>query len=483
MTLPAPRLDDLTWADMMAAIRRRIPAESDGAWTLHAPADPGITLLELFAYLLEQRLYWLDQVPDELVVAVLRLLGLEPPRPAVAAATVLRLVSSGAETSSGRPEGHGLLAGPVRAHHVHPRRRASRSSRPTARSPCGRTATAPPTCVPAGGSPAGERRFGRVGPVHPAAHRRPSGVWLAVAAGRAGRAGARRPGRRARCARCRRPAELTWAWFRPDTTVSGSFVDVVDGTAGLRRSGVIRLVLPEDWTTENRGLVVSTRAATFAAPPRLLQLAVNVSAAQHSERRTVTGTELADQIDRWLKLPGQRLVLPDAAGRLLDAMLTLAGDKWNPVVDFAFGASSDLIFVLDRTEGALVFGDGLTGRIPLPTKDVLVELRHRRRPGRQRRHDRELAARGGFAGRGRQPGPGGGRHRPGDRGSRPGNVRPGALGEVTRAVTAEDYVTLATTTPGVAVGRAYASRRRAPGLPVRTRAWRGDRPHCPVGAS
>ncbi|MGB3441260.1 MAG: hypothetical protein WBA97_21115, partial [Actinophytocola sp.] len=93
MTLPAPKLDDLTWADMMTAIRRRIPAESDGAWTLHAPVDPGVTLLELFAYLLEQRLYWLDQVPDELIVAILRLLGLALPSPARPATTVLQLTA------------------------------------------------------------------------------------------------------------------------------------------------------------------------------------------------------------------------------------------------------------------------------------------------------------------------------------------------------------------------------------------------------
>jgi hypothetical protein len=36
---------------------------------------------------------------------------------------------------------------------------------------------------------------------------------------------------------------------------------------------------------------------------------------------------------------------------------------------------------------------------------------------------------------------------------------------VTRAVTADDYVTLATTTPGVAVGRAYASIGEHPGFP------------------
>ena len=83
MTLAPLQLDDLTWDDMVAAIRRRIPAESAGNWTLHAPADPGITLLELFAFLAEQRLYWLDQVPDAFVVAVLGLLGLEGPQPAV----------------------------------------------------------------------------------------------------------------------------------------------------------------------------------------------------------------------------------------------------------------------------------------------------------------------------------------------------------------------------------------------------------------
>ena len=71
----AAPLDDSPGTDDVAAIRRRIPAESGGTWTLHAPVDPGVTLLELYAWLLEQRLYWLDQVPDSFVRAVLRLLG------------------------------------------------------------------------------------------------------------------------------------------------------------------------------------------------------------------------------------------------------------------------------------------------------------------------------------------------------------------------------------------------------------------------
>ena len=40
MTIPALQLDDLTWAQMMEAIRERIPGASQGQWTLHAAVDP-----------------------------------------------------------------------------------------------------------------------------------------------------------------------------------------------------------------------------------------------------------------------------------------------------------------------------------------------------------------------------------------------------------------------------------------------------------
>src|SRR5947199_7218972 len=92
MAIPAVILDDLTWADLTAAARRRIPAASKGKWTLHAPVDPGVTLLELHAWLLEQRLYWMDQVPDALTRGALTLLG-DSARDAQCAATVLQFTS------------------------------------------------------------------------------------------------------------------------------------------------------------------------------------------------------------------------------------------------------------------------------------------------------------------------------------------------------------------------------------------------------
>ncbi|MEV6639219.1 putative baseplate assembly protein [Amycolatopsis sp. NPDC051371] len=459
MTLPAPKLDDLTWADLMAAVTRRIPAESGGTWTLHAPVDPGITLLELFAYLLEQRLYWLDQAPDELVVAILKLLGLEPPRPAQPAATVLALTPD-AETPTVVPAGTAFARDPaavirftlddeVTAFPV--------SGEATVFTDRDRTADLlARRGVPllgTDGSAASARFTVPLDGSHPA-----SG-WLSVLVELDSPVA---PSWSSAAVAVRPPADLTWSWFRPSGDASGTFEEVQDGTGGLRRSGVVRLRPPADWSTVDNGLRVSTPAATYASPPRLLRLAVNVSGARHAERRTVT--DLADQTDDWLKLPGQRLVLPDAAGRLLTACLRLAGEKWGPVADFAFGASRDRIFLLDRPDGALVFGDGLTGRIPRPSGDVLAEY----------------TIGGGRDGNGGLTG----NWLPVDDfpvraanlvqaegGEDPETVAQardraaGALGEVTRAVTAEDFVTLAVTTPGVAVGRAYAGIGEHPGFP------------------
>jgi hypothetical protein len=456
MTLPSPRLDDLTWNDMVEAIRRRIPAESGGTWTLHAPADPGITLLELFAYLLEQRLYWLDQVPDALVVALLRLLGLDPPRPARPAATVLRLAADAPVVPAGTVltrDPLGLITFTLDDDvSVFPLDGEVTIWTDSDRTADLRARRGVPLLSADGG--AAEARF-----TLPLVDSQSDPGWLsllfefdtALAPSWSPFAVADPPP----------PAALTWYWFRPGSAGKPvPFKEVVDGTAGFRRSGVVRLRPSDEWSTKDSGVLVSTSDSTFSAPPRLLQLVVNVSAARHREVRT----ELAARTDDWLRLPGQELVLPDAGGRLLDAKLRLAGEEWKPVPDFTFGSSADRIFVLDRAEGALRFGDGLTGRIPRPTPDVHVEY----------------VLGGGRAGNGGltenwRPIDGGAllaaNPVPADGGEDPETVAEarqraaGALGEVTRAVTAEDFVTLARTTPGVAVARAYASLGEHPGFP------------------
>jgi hypothetical protein len=74
MPLTLPDLDDRSYADLLAEARALIPALAPD-WTDHNPADPGITLIELFAWLTEMLLYRVNQVTDNNQLAFLRLIN------------------------------------------------------------------------------------------------------------------------------------------------------------------------------------------------------------------------------------------------------------------------------------------------------------------------------------------------------------------------------------------------------------------------
>lgn len=81
MPLPKPTLDNRSFDQLVAEGRGLIPRLAP-AWTDHNASDPGITLLELAAWLSEQNLYRLDRVTDEAQRGFLHLLGrtLRPPQ-------------------------------------------------------------------------------------------------------------------------------------------------------------------------------------------------------------------------------------------------------------------------------------------------------------------------------------------------------------------------------------------------------------------
>lgn len=83
MPLPSPILDDRSFAQLSAELKARIPVYNP-QWTDHNASDPGITLVELFAFLGENLLYRFNQIPESTYLAFLRLLQL-PLRPAQAA--------------------------------------------------------------------------------------------------------------------------------------------------------------------------------------------------------------------------------------------------------------------------------------------------------------------------------------------------------------------------------------------------------------
>jgi Baseplate J-like protein len=74
MSLPLPALDDRTYSDLVEEARALIPGLDPG-WTNHNPSDPGITLIELFAWLTEMLIYRVDRLPRENVRTFLRLLN------------------------------------------------------------------------------------------------------------------------------------------------------------------------------------------------------------------------------------------------------------------------------------------------------------------------------------------------------------------------------------------------------------------------
>ena len=80
MPLPTPNLDDRNFDQLMAEARRQMKLSCPG-WTDQTPGDPGIVLLELFAYLTELMLYRLNRVPEKAYIQFLNLIGvrLQPP--------------------------------------------------------------------------------------------------------------------------------------------------------------------------------------------------------------------------------------------------------------------------------------------------------------------------------------------------------------------------------------------------------------------
>lgn len=76
MSLPIPHLDDQNYQDLIQEARALIPIYHK-EWTNHNPSDPGIVLLELFAWLSEMALYRVNQIPNETYRQFIELLGVE----------------------------------------------------------------------------------------------------------------------------------------------------------------------------------------------------------------------------------------------------------------------------------------------------------------------------------------------------------------------------------------------------------------------
>lgn len=485
MAIEPLRLDDLDWQGMVESIRRRIPAASGGNWTLHAPVDPGVTLLELYAALLEQRVFQLDQTPDALMRAALGLLG-ETPRPTAVATTVLKLagkpfqqVLEGTEMqlssrtprlvfTLGRrldsPEEPLLTVLPVERLDlaINGRDRAQDLLH-------GRLVR----LFPADGSPAEVRIVLWLKGKIPERTLAPFGLLVEIDA-----PARLRPSWDLEAVDARPPARISWEYPATDGHLKPfPSEQVADGTGGLRRSGLVRLPIPTDWHFEERessfGYAVHLRVerSTWSAPPRLAGLAANAVEARH--RRLTPERSLT--LDR-LPLPGFEIALAELPPLETTVKLELreraeGWKPWLPTPDLTFHGPADRVFEVDRRLGVLRFGDGFTGRQPVLHKpqgpeDHNARVRYEVGGGLEGNLGRGLcwgepegvAAKNLVVARG------------GAEAQTLASARDetaASLRRPTRAVLRRDFEELARTTPGVAIARARAAVGTHPDHPCR----------------
>ena len=107
--LPVPSLDDQTYEELLSEARNVISSTYPD-WTNFNEHDPGVTLLELFAMLVETQQYYMDQIGRENRVKYLKLLGLKR-RPKSPAETRVRVDT---DRNLRLIKGSALLAGELR---------------------------------------------------------------------------------------------------------------------------------------------------------------------------------------------------------------------------------------------------------------------------------------------------------------------------------------------------------------------------------
>ena len=409
MTLDPVVLDDLTWNDFNAAALQRIPAASGGLWTLNAPVDPGITLLDLFGWLLEQRVYWMDQVSDPLTRALLKLMGITP-NPAVAATTVLHVKPqcNTGETPNAVVLKQGSLV------------QLSGSLNPPAFTTGEEVTLYPLAQATTSGrfrAPAVTLKVGNLDRSVDLAQGRapalldPNGHDTTIVISLSPLAPAPVAGTLSLFFELLTPPGLESGWFPnaptkplgPNAltwlaTINGTLTpldstQVVDGTLGLRRSGIVQLPIPALWTAEPNTAPIRRASATRScsaarppagqSPPRVSRLIPNVVSAVHSRPATgLTQEYIQSQVANWRRLPGNVIVLPEeerpALASTLKVSITGPGQKtatdWTQVDDLGTAGPDDLVYVLDAASAKIRFGNGVTGRLPIPNDPSSVNV-------------------------------------------------------------------------------------------------------------
>jgi len=381
--LQLPNLDSRTYDDLVAEAKQRVPRYLP-EWTDLNDSDPGITLVQLFAWMTEATLYELNQAPNALRLKLLQLLGFET-EPAHAAVTQLaftltagtataiipkgtRVAASGATMPDGTPVifetdaavvaiGAALIAVASMADGV-----VNRFFDP--KQPATPTFTPFASVVTAADAAGLYLGFDASNPF-PAVDV-DLAFFLSDASGDTPSYA---------CTMGNPPVPpATWVWeyFDPSIDDWRPLKVISEGTSALYRSGHVAFSFPV--TPQASSVLLGQSAywvrarvtnATWEQPPVLTTVTTNTAPA--TQAQTVTN-EIVGGSDG---TPSQAFalahapVLPNTLQIQVDEGTGDGATVWQLVDDF-YGSGSDAkVYTLDATTGQITFPDGQFGSIPL----------------------------------------------------------------------------------------------------------------------
>lgn len=394
MSLPIPPLDDKTFQELFEEGRAQIPRFMP-EWTDHNFSDPGITFLDLFAWLTEMQIYNLNRVSERHILKFLKLLGTEPAAAKPARVEVEFTLSNLDKEYLKVPAGAKISA-------------IDKISGQEYVFETEEDLVVTPTAV--------KRVFTRDGSqwIDHLEYNDLEGVFY-YAFGETPAAGNQ-------LYLCLSPEsrfpdgilKLTVTLYEADLPAPGNFNDEEkpeiissaeiaweywngsgwqpvkpnDETETLLRSGNIRftglegiaLIHPADHSGDEfppyldqcyliRAIL---KKAVYEIPPRIDTIAVNTVTASHGEtfrKESFSGNGLPFQIVETAHKP----ILKNTLVLKVKVSETVS-ETWTEVADFDNSGPEDRHYTLDLAKGLIIFGDGINGRVPPPgKKNIMVE--------------------------------------------------------------------------------------------------------------
>jgi predicted phage baseplate assembly protein len=467
MPLALPNLDDRRWTDLIDEARALIPVLAP-SWTDQNPSEPGITLIELLAFIAEQDIYRLNRISPRHRALMLSMAGVVPRGPQPARA----LLQFGTGTAGGVNVAAGAecTTGEVRY-------RTLEAAHVVPGAIDGILAAAP-----------GElqdlsfalRRRGRAWLFGPGAA---SGATLYLGLSALPSAGPLHlgfhfAGPRTDAAERFRIAEehkdipphhsvrLQWA-----ASTSGGWRDIADtdGTRALTLDGAVRLQLPANCAVIALGGVAprfwlrcTLISGAYDRPPELKQVFLNAAAAEQASASDLTpiGASSGDPF-QIVKLPG---------GMVVKESVSLWSEEsghsrlWERVDDFAASRPASQDFLLRADTGEIQLGDGNQGRLAAVGSAFTASYRNTKGAAGAAGAgtiNRLATAQGDLTVT----------NPAASQGGADGETLTAAIGRAIeqreaslRAVTIDDIRTLALETPGALVARAEVQANHYPGL-------------------